>query len=101
MTRLFSFLLVALLFLSACGSEYSAKEHSMKEHDTAVDVEFLSSTDQESPGPFSEAVRVGNLLFLSGQIGIDPATNLLVQGGILPEARQTMENIKHKQLYHI
>ena len=44
--------------------------------------------------PFSEAVRVGNMLYLSGQIGIDPATSKLAEGGIAAETRQTMENIK-------
>ena len=44
--------------------------------------------------PFSDAVRVGNLLFLSGQIGVTPGTTDLAPGGIQGEARQTMENIK-------
>jgi reactive intermediate/imine deaminase len=44
--------------------------------------------------PFSEAVRVGNVLYLSGQIGLAPGTRKLVPGGIKEEARQTMENIK-------
>jgi len=44
-------------------------------------------------GPFTEAVRVGNLLFLSGAIGVD-STGTLVAGGIAAEARQTLENIK-------
>ena len=44
--------------------------------------------------PFSEAVRVGKVLFLSGQLGTDPATGTLVEGGISAETRQTMENIK-------
>ncbi|RMH12105.1 MAG: RidA family protein [Gemmatimonadetes bacterium] len=44
--------------------------------------------------PFSEAVRVGDLLILSGQIGRDPATRQLVGGGIGPETRQTLENIR-------
>lgn len=44
--------------------------------------------------PFSEAVRVGNILYLSGQIGIDPATSKLAEGGISGETRQTLENIK-------
>lgn len=47
------------------------------------------------PGlPFSSAVRVGNLLFLSGQIGVRPGTRELVPGGIEAQTRQTMENIK-------
>jgi reactive intermediate/imine deaminase len=44
--------------------------------------------------PFSEAVQVGPFLYLSGQIGTDPETSQLVEGGIGPETRQTMENIK-------
>jgi 2-iminobutanoate/2-iminopropanoate deaminase len=43
--------------------------------------------------PFSSAVRVGNMLYLAGQIGAD-STGTLVKGGIGPETRQTMENIK-------
>ena len=47
------------------------------------------------PGlPFSEAVQVGDLVFLSGQIGILPGTRTLAPGGIQEEARQTMENIR-------
>ena len=44
--------------------------------------------------PFSEAVRVGNMVYLSGQIGILPGRMELVQGGIKQEARRTMENIR-------
>jgi 2-iminobutanoate/2-iminopropanoate deaminase len=44
--------------------------------------------------PFSEAVRVGNTLYLSGQIGIKPGTLQLVPGGIREEARQALENIR-------
>lgn len=43
--------------------------------------------------PFSEAVRVGNMLYLSGQMGIERSMRL-VPGGIAAETRQTMENIK-------
>jgi reactive intermediate/imine deaminase len=44
--------------------------------------------------PFSSAVRVGDLLFLSGQIGNRPGTRELVPGGIGAQTRQTMENIR-------
>jgi 2-iminobutanoate/2-iminopropanoate deaminase len=44
--------------------------------------------------PFSEAVRVGNTIYLSGQIGNKPGTLELVPGGIGAETRQVMENIK-------
>jgi len=44
--------------------------------------------------PFSEAVQVGNMLYLSGQVGNIPGEMNVVSGGIGPETRQTMENIK-------
>ncbi|HEY0662202.1 MAG TPA: Rid family detoxifying hydrolase [Lysobacter sp.] len=44
--------------------------------------------------PFSEAVRVENTLYLSGQIGVVPGSLKLVPGGVKEETRQTMENIK-------
>jgi 2-iminobutanoate/2-iminopropanoate deaminase len=43
--------------------------------------------------PFSEAVRVGNMLYLSGQIGMDPSGQV-VPGGIAAETRQAMDNIR-------
>lgn len=45
------------------------------------------------PMPFSQAVEVNGILYLSGQIGVKPGEAQVVPGGIEPEARQTMENI--------
>ena len=58
-------------------------------------IEFLNS-GKVTPTtlPFSEAVRVGSTLYLSGQIGIQPGTLNLAAGGIQAEARQTLENIR-------
>jgi 2-iminobutanoate/2-iminopropanoate deaminase len=57
--------------------------------------EFLTSSDPARRDlPFSEAVRVGDLMFLSGQIGFDSATGGLVPGGIKAEARQALTAIK-------
>lgn len=44
--------------------------------------------------PFSEAVQVGDMLYLSGQIGVVPGTTTPVAGGMAAKARQTMENIR-------
>jgi reactive intermediate/imine deaminase len=44
--------------------------------------------------PFSEAVRVDNILYLSGQIGYDEATGKLVEGGIAGETKKTMDGIQ-------
>ncbi len=44
-------------------------------------------------GPYSQAVQTGNMLFISGQIPIDPETNELISGSIKDEAEQVMQNI--------
>jgi 2-iminobutanoate/2-iminopropanoate deaminase len=44
-------------------------------------------------GPYSHAARVGNLLFCSGQIPLDPATVKLVEGGIEEQTRQVLANV--------
>jgi len=45
-------------------------------------------------GPYSQATRAGNLVFLSGQVPLDPATGNLVEGDIAAQARQAFDNIK-------
>lgn len=44
-------------------------------------------------GPYSQALRRGDLLALAGQIGLDPATGALVPGGIVAETRRAFENV--------
>ena len=44
-------------------------------------------------GPFSPAVRSGDFIFFSGQVGVDPATGKLVEGGVEAEARQLFRNL--------
>jgi 2-iminobutanoate/2-iminopropanoate deaminase len=45
-------------------------------------------------GPYSQAVRIGNLVYTSGQVGFDPATGQLVAGGIAEQTTRALENIK-------
>lgn len=45
-------------------------------------------------GPYSQAVRAGNLVFLSGQIPLDPATGQLVEGDIVAQTKRVMENLR-------
>lgn len=44
-------------------------------------------------GPYSQAVRAGNLIFTAGQIGLDPASGQMVTGGVEAQARQVMSNL--------
>jgi 2-iminobutanoate/2-iminopropanoate deaminase len=45
-------------------------------------------------GPYSQAVRVGEMLYASGQVALDPATGQLVSGGIAEQTTRALENIK-------
>lgn len=53
-----------------------------------------SDSAPKALGPYAQAVRWGNLLFLSGQVGIDPATGQLVEGGVEAQARQVFRNLE-------
>ena len=56
--------------------------------------EAISSPDAPAAiGPYSQAVKAGNLLFLSGQIPLDPQTGTLVEGDIDAQTRQVFRNI--------
>jgi 2-iminobutanoate/2-iminopropanoate deaminase len=55
-------------------------------------------TSEKAPkalGPYSVANRANDLVFTAGQLGLDPATNELVAGGVEAETRQALTNIKH------
>ncbi len=61
----------------------------------AAEVTHLNKSAALPPGlPFSEAVRVDDTLYLSGQVGVKAGAMELVEGGIAAEARQTLENIR-------
>ena len=45
-------------------------------------------------GPYSQAIQVGNIIYTSGQIPIDPATGSFVEGGIKEQTRQSLLNVK-------
>ncbi|MDX1362577.1 RidA family protein [Arenibacter latericius] len=59
-----------------------------------------SHVERKKDAPFSDAVQVGNLFYLSGQIGIDNKTRTIVSGGIVAETKQTIKNIQEVLLHH-
>lgn len=60
----------------------------------AQDKEVIQAPGSLEGLPFSSAVRVNNMLYLSGQIGNIPGTRQLAPGGVAAQTRQTLENIK-------
>lgn len=75
------FLIVASVLLAACTSSPQLSRHVLPER-ASLNL------------PYSDAVRVGDLLFLSGTVGQAPGTRQLVPGGIEAETRQALMNIR-------
>ena len=62
-----------------------------------MDLEFLNFPGAPPPPPtaaYSHAVRAGEYLFVTGQLGADPATNALVPGGTVAQTHQVMRNLQ-------
>lgn len=72
------------VFLLGCQSSDSSSQ----------DREVIATDDApEAIGPYSQAIRVDDTIYCSGQVGIDPETGDLVDGGIEAETRQVLDNI--------
>ncbi len=54
----------------------------------------IANNAPKAIGPYSVAVKAGPFLFVSGQLGLDPATGDLVSGGVAAETRQALTNLK-------
>lgn len=60
-----------------------------------METKIINTSKAPAPiGPYSQAVRAGNLLFISGQIPIDPATGSVVATDIIAETHQVMHNLR-------
>lgn len=62
-----------------------------------MELQFLNFPDAPPPPPtaaYSHAVRAGDHLFVTGQLGVDPATGKLVPGGTVAQTRQVMKNLQ-------
>ena len=60
-----------------------------------MDKKIIETSNAPAPiGPYSQAVQAGNLLFISGQVPIDPATGKLVEGGITEQTTRVLKNIR-------
>ncbi|MBM3486180.1 MAG: RidA family protein [Alphaproteobacteria bacterium] len=62
---------------------------------TSPDAPTTGFTDKATPSPLAQAIRFGNMLFVSGQGPMDPKTREVVQGDIAVQTRQTLANIQN------
>jgi 2-iminobutanoate/2-iminopropanoate deaminase len=76
----------SLLAVSACVLVFTA----CRENPQVI----VTDSAPKAIGPYSQAVRTGNTLYLSGQLAIDPATGEIVKGGIEAETHQALQNLK-------
>lgn len=82
------FLFLILIMLFSCGEQNN------------YPVFHQSHEPKKQNAPFSDVVETRDLLFLSGQIGMDHSTRTLVEGGIQTETLQTIKNIEAVLLHH-
>ncbi len=76
-----------------CNFAHKVERNNNYHHKTMKKV--ISTTKAPSAiGPYSQAIQVGNLIYTSGQIPINPATGSFVEGGIKEQTRQSLLNVK-------
>jgi reactive intermediate/imine deaminase len=85
--------ILAMLSLAGCAVSVGSGSKDTQAHES-TDVEWLNPPGTDTSNrPYSTAVRVDNMLYLSGALGIVPGTRALAEGGIQAETRQTLDNI--------
>jgi 2-iminobutanoate/2-iminopropanoate deaminase len=68
--------------------------HSLgKSHKGRVKQAFSTAAAPKAIGPYSQAIRVGQLLFLSGQVALDPSTGQMLGGDAAAQTRRVMDNL--------
>ena len=96
--RKFNYLYLTILVFTivACTSPQENKEGTSETTaKSRSEIEFLESKiERRKSAPYSDAVRVGDLLFLTGQVGFNNDSLKIAQGGIKAETTQALENIK-------
>jgi reactive intermediate/imine deaminase len=84
---------LTMLSLAGCAVSVGSGSKDTQAHKSS-DVEWLNPPGTDTTNrPYSTAVRVDNMLYLSGALGVVPGTRALAEGGIQAETRQTLENI--------
>ncbi len=93
MTLRFSHLISLVILLGGCGTSRDEVRQIMQDElSKSLAPRFISGG--KTIGPYSPAVRVGNFLFLSGQIALNPETGTMITETIEAETRQVFDNIR-------
>ncbi len=93
--KITSHLILCFLIISIISCTTPQKTEVEKTIIEKTEIEFLESNiERRKKAPFSEAVRIGDILFLTGQVGFNNDSLRIAQGGIKAETTQALENIK-------
>jgi 2-iminobutanoate/2-iminopropanoate deaminase len=84
---------MTLEIVCAKSTHVESRHHSQEQEHSMPRQAFNSPRLAAPIGPFSQSVRSGELVFLSGQVGQDPTTKKLAEGGIAGQARQIFANV--------
>lgn len=92
---LFASFLATFILISCNSTQKENKQTQEVVEATSSKLEFLESKiERRKSAPYSDAVRIGDILFLTGQVGFNNDSLKITQGGIKAEAKQALENIK-------
>ncbi|RPD64566.1 YjgF-like protein [Lentinus tigrinus ALCF2SS1-6] len=81
--------------IPAFSQHAHARTRTMSSVTTHPSLSLVSTASAPAAvGPYTQAIRVGDLLFCSGSLGLDPSTGKLVEGGVEAQARQALKNMK-------
>jgi 2-iminobutanoate/2-iminopropanoate deaminase len=87
-----AFVIGAVILMASCTPQ--ASEPATSQEQQAPSKEVVASQDAPAAiGPYSQAIRVGDTVWLAGQISLDPVTGGMITGDIEIETRQVMANI--------
>lgn len=82
----FNIMLLTIFLTLSCSAETQVEKNITR----------LSTEQFKQLGlPFSQAVKVNGILYLSGELGVQPGTLTLVEGGVTPQTKQALDNIKN------
>lgn len=90
----FSVYTLLIAGLAASCAPQAPTDAQNEEFTSSIKEVIVTEMAPAAIGPYSQAVKVGNTVWVAGQIGLDPVTGTMVEGGLEAETKQVMANIE-------
>ena len=88
-----AFFATLLVLLMGCVNNAPVNDSASASQEEAKQKRVISTGSSRSNAPLSQAIEIGGTLYISGQLGVDPATGKLAEGGIKEQTEQVLKNI--------